>query len=316
MIDASELSSDVVRVGSVVNVKDEGSGKSLQYTIVGSTEANPGENRLSNESPVGKALLGNKRGDVVSVHAAERQGPRAEDHQDRRRQGVSDDLVAQRRRKLAALRDEGVEPFPHAFTGVRPIADVKAPFSELQPGEETEVRARVAGRLAARRGQGRAAFLDLVDRSGRIQLHARADVLGQESLDRLVSLDLGDLLGADGTVFRTRRGELSLKLEDWTLLAKSLRPPPEKHHGLTDVETRYRHRELDLMSNEESRELFIARARVISRDPPVPRRRGVRRGRDADPAADLRRRRWGGRSRPTTTSSTARCTCGSRPSCT
>ena len=177
---------------------------------------------------------------------------------------MSDELVAQRRRKLAALRDEGVEPFPHAFPGVRPIADVKAPFSELQSGEETEVRARVAGRLAARRGQGRAAFLDLVDRSGRIQLHARADVLGQESLDRLVSLDLGDLLGADGTVFRTRRGELSIKLEDWTLLAKSLRPPPEKHHGLTDVETRYRHRELDLMANEEARDVFIARARVIS----------------------------------------------------
>ena len=126
------------------------------------------------------------------------------------------------------------------------------------------MRARIAGRLAARRGQGKAAFLDLVDRSGRMQLHARSDVLGQESLDRLVALDLGDIVGADGTVFRTRRGELSLKLDDWTLLAKSLRPPPEKHHGLTDVETRYRQRELDLMSNEESRELFIARAKVIS----------------------------------------------------
>jgi lysyl-tRNA synthetase class 2 len=177
---------------------------------------------------------------------------------------VSDELVAQRRRKLAALRDEGVEPFPHAFSGVAPIAVVKEPWGELPPGEETDVRARVAGRLAARRGQGRAAFLDLVDRSGRIQLHARADVLGQESLDRLVSLDLGDLIGADGTIFRTRRGELSLRLEDWTLLAKSLRPPPEKHHGLTDVETRYRHRELDLMANEEARELFMTRARVIS----------------------------------------------------
>jgi lysyl-tRNA synthetase, class II len=177
---------------------------------------------------------------------------------------VSDELVEQRRRKLAALRDEGVEPFPHAFAGVEPIAEVKAPFDELPAGEETETRARVAGRLAARRGQGKAAFLDLVDRSGRIQLHARADVLGQESLDRLVGLDLGDLLGADGTVFRTRRGELSLKLDDWTLLAKSLRPPPEKHHGLHDVETRYRQRELDLIANEEARELFITRARVIS----------------------------------------------------
>ena len=176
----------------------------------------------------------------------------------------SDELVEQRRRKLAALRDEGVEPFPHAYPGVSPIASVKAPFEELPAGEESGKRARVAGRLAARRGQGRAAFLDLVDRSGRIQLHARADVLGQESLDRLVSLDLGDLLGAEGTIFRTRRGELSLAVDDWTLLAKSLRPPPEKHHGLTDVETRYRMRELDLMANEESREVFITRARVIS----------------------------------------------------
>jgi lysyl-tRNA synthetase, class II len=177
---------------------------------------------------------------------------------------VSDELVAQRRRKLAALRDEGVEPFPHAYPGVQAISDVIAPFSELPAGDETDVRARVAGRLAARRGQGRAAFLDLVDRSGRLQLHARADVLGQESLDRLVSLDLGDLLGAEGTVFRTRRGELSLAIDSWDLLAKSLRPPPEKHHGLTDVETRYRHRELDLMANEEARELFMTRARVIS----------------------------------------------------
>ena len=177
---------------------------------------------------------------------------------------MSDELVDQRRRKLAALRDEGVEPFPHAFPGVQPIASVREGSDQLQAGDETDVRARVAGRLAARRGQGRAAFLDLVDRSGRLQLHARADVLGQESLDRLVSLDLGDLLGAEGTVFRTRRGELSLAIESWTLLAKSLRPPPEKHHGLTDVETRYRHRELDLIANEESRELFITRARAIS----------------------------------------------------
>jgi lysyl-tRNA synthetase class 2 len=177
---------------------------------------------------------------------------------------VSDELVEQRRRKLAALRDEGVEPFPHAFAGVTPIAEVKAPHEGLEAGEETDARARIAGRIAARRGQGKAAFIDLVDRSGRMQLHARADVLGQESLDRLVGLDLGDVIGADGTVFRTRRGELSLKLDDWTLLAKSLRPPPEKHHGLHDVETRYRQRELDLMASEEARELFITRAKVIS----------------------------------------------------
>jgi lysyl-tRNA synthetase class 2 len=177
---------------------------------------------------------------------------------------VSEDLLAQRRAKLDALREEGVEPFPHAFPGVEPIAAVKAPQEGLEAGEETDVRVRVAGRIVARRGQGKAAFLDLVDRSGRIQLHARADVLGQESLDRLVRLDLGDLIGVDGTIFRTRRGELSVKVEDWTLLAKSLRPPPEKHHGLQDVETRQRHRELDLIANEDTRALFITRAKVIS----------------------------------------------------
>jgi len=173
-------------------------------------------------------------------------------------------VLIDRRRKLDELRAAGVDPFPHAFPGVQPIADVKAPHEDLPPGEETDARARIAGRLAARRGQGKAAFLDVVDRSGRIQLHARVDVLGEERMARLLQLDLGDLIGSDGTVFRTRRGELSLKLEDFTLLAKSLRPPPEKHHGLADVETRHRHRELDLIANEETRAVFITRAKVIS----------------------------------------------------
>ncbi len=108
------------------------------------------------------------------------------------------------------------------------------------------------------------AFLDLVDRSGRIQLQARVDELGPEGMERLLGLDLGDLIGVDGVAFSSRRGELTLRVEDFTLLAKSLRPPPEKHHGLTDVETRFRRRELDLIANEEARELFITRARVIS----------------------------------------------------
>jgi lysyl-tRNA synthetase, class II len=174
------------------------------------------------------------------------------------------ELLAARRRKLEALRENGIEPFPHAYPGVRSIAEAKAPHEALEAGDETDDRVRVAGRLHARRGQGKAAFLDLDDRSGRMQLHARVDVLGEESLRALLDLDLGDLLGAEGTIFRTRRGELSLKLDSWELLAKSLRPPPEKHHGLTDVETRFRHRELDLIANEEARELFTTRAKVIT----------------------------------------------------
>jgi lysyl-tRNA synthetase class 2 len=174
------------------------------------------------------------------------------------------DVFAARRHKLEALRGAGVEPFPHEFAGVEAIAAVRERHGGLQPGEETSSRHRVAGRLAARRGQGKMAFLDLVDRSGRLQLQARVDELGQDGLERLVSLDLGDLIGVDGVAFCSRRGELTLRVFGFELLAKSLRPPPEKHHGLTDVETRFRHRELDLIANEEARSLFMTRARVIS----------------------------------------------------
>ncbi|MBV9212943.1 MAG: lysine--tRNA ligase [Actinobacteria bacterium] len=169
-----------------------------------------------------------------------------------------------RRAKLERLRSDGVEPFPHSFPGATAVAEVHAAHGDLEAGQETDRSYRVAGRIAARRGHGRAAFIDLVDRSGRLQLHARADVLGEESFDRLVSLDLGDLIGVEGTAFKSRRGELSLQLTAWTLLAKSLRAPPEKFHGLEDVETRYRHRELDLIANDDVRELFIMRSRVIS----------------------------------------------------
>ena len=123
---------------------------------------------------------------------------------------------------------------------------------------------RVAGRLTGRREFGKAAFLDVTDRSGKIQVQARKDVLGDESFERLTSLDLGDLIGVDGTAFKSRRGELTLKATDWELLAKSLRPPPDKFHGLEDTETRYRRRELDLIANEEARELFILRSKVVA----------------------------------------------------
>ena len=176
----------------------------------------------------------------------------------------SSELLQARRRKLEALRAAGIEPFPHEYPGVEPIAAVRAQHESLAPGEETNIKHRVAGRLAARRGQGGMAFLDLVDRSGQLQLQARADVLAPERMELLLGLDLGDLIGVDGVALRTRRGEISLRIEDFTVLAKSLRPPPEKHHGLKDIETRFRHRELDLIASAETRDLFVVRARVIS----------------------------------------------------
>jgi lysyl-tRNA synthetase class 2 len=178
--------------------------------------------------------------------------------------GVSE-TTDDRRAKLERLREGGIDPFPHSFPGVVPAGAIRAAHDGLEAGDELpDAKYRVAGRLTQRRGHGGAAFIDVVDRSGRIQLHATRDTLGEESFDLLTSLDLGDMIGADGFAFKTRRGELSLRVESWQLLAKSLRAPPEKFHGLEDVETRYRHRELDLIANEESRELFITRSRVVS----------------------------------------------------
>jgi lysyl-tRNA synthetase, class II len=182
---------------------------------------------------------------------------------DSARHGLQE-LIGERRAKADRLRETDPTAFPYAFGGVEPIAPILSAYEHLQAGEETEDSHRVAGRIAARRGSGGAAFLDLVDRTGKIQLHARLDVLGQEPFERLTTLDLGDLLGVDGAVLRSRRGELSLRVDSFQVLAKALRPPPDKHHGLSDVETRYRRRELDLIASEDARKLFMDRAKIVS----------------------------------------------------
>jgi lysyl-tRNA synthetase class 2 len=174
------------------------------------------------------------------------------------------ELIEERRAKAARLKEADPHAFPYVLEGVEPIAEVLGAYEHLAAGEETEETHRVAGRLAARRGSGGAAFLDLVDRTGKIQLHARRDVLGEETFERLTSLDIGDLLGVDGAALRSRRGEISLRVDGFVLLAKALRPPPDKHAGLSDVQTRYRRRELDLIASEDARKLFVDRARIIS----------------------------------------------------
>ena len=173
-------------------------------------------------------------------------------------------LLAERREKLERLREAGIEPFPPEFAGRVEIAAVHAAHDGLEAGDETDDAYRVAGRIAARRGHGKAAFIDLVDASGKIQVHSRADVLGEERHELLTSLDLGDVVGIDGKAFKTRRGELSLQAAGWTLLAKSLRPPPDKFHGLEDTELRYRHREIDLIANPDTREVFRRRGQTIT----------------------------------------------------
>jgi lysyl-tRNA synthetase, class II len=172
-------------------------------------------------------------------------------------------IIAERREKLARLRAAGVDPFPHEFDDRTEIAAVREAHDGLEAGAETDSSYRVAGRLASRRDMGKTAFLDLVDGSGKLQLQSRANDLGDRHSE-LLTLDLGDIVGVEGTAFKSRTGELTLRVTRWELLAKSLRPPADKFHGLEDVDTRYRHRERDLIANPEVRELFMTRARVVA----------------------------------------------------
>jgi lysyl-tRNA synthetase, class II len=172
-------------------------------------------------------------------------------------------IIAERREKLARLREAGVDPFPHEFEGRTGIAAVREAHDGLEAGEETDATYRVAGRISSRRDMGKAAFLDLVDGSGKVQLQSRSNDLGDRHAE-LLTLDLGDIVGVEGTAFKSRSGELTLRVTRWELLAKSLRPPADKFHGLEDVDTRYRHRERDLIANPEVRELFMTRARVVA----------------------------------------------------
>ncbi|MBJ7471010.1 MAG: lysine--tRNA ligase [Solirubrobacteraceae bacterium] len=174
-------------------------------------------------------------------------------------------ILAARRGRLDELRAQGIEPFPYSFDGAEPIAAVREVHADLETGAETDQVHRIAGRLATRRDQGGMSFLDLYDRSGRIQLQAREDTLDAATFKLLGDLvDLGDLLGIEGRAFVSKRGELTLQITSAELLAKALRPPPDKRHGLQDVEAKYRQREVDLLSNEESRATFIARSKVVS----------------------------------------------------
>ena len=165
-------------------------------------------------------------------------------------------LIAQRREKVAMLRARGVEPFGSAFETDGDIAEIRSKFKE---GETL----RAAGRITAHRDMGKSHFLDLRDASGRIQLYFNAKEIGPEAMEIFHLLDLGDFIGVDGVCFLTKTDERTLKVRKFQVLAKSLRPIPEKWHGLQDVEARYRQRYLDLVSNDQSREVFAKRIAMV-----------------------------------------------------
>lgn len=171
-----------------------------------------------------------------------------------------EDLFAQRRAKVAELVEEGIAPFGAAYPDTTKIPDARAAF-ESAPDDEHA--ARIAGRLRSIRVMGKSIFADIQDGYGRMQIYVKKNDLGEELFNRFKKLDVGDLVGVDGVLFLTRMGELTVKVREYALLSKSLRPLPEKWHGLTDIEQRYRQRYLDLIVNEESRSVFLQRIAII-----------------------------------------------------
>ena len=173
------------------------------------------------------------------------------------------ELMKVRRDKLAAFEAKGVAPFGHRFEVSHHAQEVLEQFSTLEGEAESEAEITVAGRLMAIRGHGKASFSVLMDRSGRLQIYFKLDVLGEEKYSQFKLLDIGDIIGVRGHVFRTRRGELTLRVDDFDMLSKSLRPLPEKFHGLTDTEIRYRQRYVDLIMNPEVMDTFVARTNIV-----------------------------------------------------
>lgn len=170
------------------------------------------------------------------------------------------DQIRSRLEKRRLLEEEGVAVYPTRYSATHTAAEALKTFREDASG----ATCAVAGRIVSRRKMGKASFFHVQDRSGAIQLYFKKDVLGEAAYERLDLADLGDFLGATGEIFKTKTGETSIAVREWTFLGKAMRPLPEKWHGLTDKELRFRQRYLDLLVNEEARRIFKARSRMIT----------------------------------------------------
>lgn len=173
------------------------------------------------------------------------------------------DPIQARLHRIEELKSRGINPYKKRFDRNATADMIHARFGDIEAGEHTGEVVRIAGRIYALRTHGKASFADLRDFSGSIQLFASFSELGEQAYQDFTDLDIGDIIGVEGEVFRTRRGELSVNVHRFEILAKSLRPLPEKWHGLRDVELRYRQRYVDLLVNERVREVFIIRSKVI-----------------------------------------------------
>ncbi|MFC1645595.1 lysine--tRNA ligase [Candidatus Omnitrophota bacterium] len=167
------------------------------------------------------------------------------------------DIIKQRIAKLKLFQEKGIELYPPKFLRTHSMQELTDNFKE-------ELRVSIAGRIMAKRVHGKACFCDLKDQSGKVQLYIKSDIVGKDSFSLFQELDIGDIIGIDGALFKTHTGQITVKVEKFTLLSKSLRPLPEKWHGLKDIQIRYRQRYLDLISNEEVKKIFQLRSKIIA----------------------------------------------------
>jgi len=175
------------------------------------------------------------------------------------------DLMISRREKLKNLLDKGVNPFGGKFDRTHTASEIKNEYGEVSKEELNEANhsVTIAGRIMTKRGKGKAGFAHIQDLSGQIQIYVRKDTVGDEQYELFDTIDIGDIVGVQGVVFRTNTGELSVKAQDFQILTKSLRPLPDKFHGLKDIEQRYRQRYVDLIMNQEVQGTFILRSKIL-----------------------------------------------------
>jgi len=177
------------------------------------------------------------------------------------------ELFQQRIRKLEALKKEGIDPFPNDFKVTHTSKDIRDSFGSMSEGELKDIKETfsLAGRIMAIRDFGKASFIEIKDRNGKIQAYIQKDTVGTEAFQLFKKFDIGDFIGIEGNIFRTKTGELTIHVQRFRLLVKSLRPLPEKWHGLMDIEIRYRHRHLDFIANPKVKETFLKRIKIIQK---------------------------------------------------
>lgn len=172
-------------------------------------------------------------------------------------------LRAEKKRKLATLREKGLNPYPHNFKPTHKAKQVIESHSHLVAGDKTENEVVMAGRLMTRRDMGKAAFFNFQDQTGSLQGYIKLEELSPDDQEFFNYVDLGDWVGVTGFIFKTKKGELSIHAKKFTIICKTIEPLPEKFHGLVDIEIKYRHRHMDLISDEDSRQVFITRSRIF-----------------------------------------------------